>query len=77
MQLKIKYFGLLAEVTNCHEELISCSVLTIQELLNLLYIQHPELKNKDFQVAQNSAIVSLESKIETTEIALLPPFSGG
>ena len=36
-----------------------------------------KLKEKDFQVAQNNSIVALETIINNTEIALLPPFSGG
>jgi molybdopterin synthase sulfur carrier subunit len=77
MQIKIKYFGLLTEITNCQEEYVNDSLRTVKELLNLLYIKYPELKGKDFQVAQNNSIVALETKINNTEIALLPPFSGG
>jgi len=77
MQLKIKYFGLLAEVTNCQEEYVNSSLSSVKDLLDLLYIKYPELKNKDFQVAQNNTIVTLGNKLENTEIALLPPFAGG
>ena len=77
MQLNIKYFGLIAEVTKCHEEVIEFSDSTIAELRELLYNTYPELKNKDFQVAQNREIVSAKTKISGEDIALLPPFSGG
>ena len=77
MQIKIKYFGLLTEITNCQEEYVTDSLRTVNELLDLLYKKYPELKEKDFQVAQNNSIVALETKINKTEIALLPPFSGG
>ena len=77
MQIKIKYFGLLTEITNCQEEYVIDSLRTVNELLDLLYKKYPELKEKDFQVAQNNSIVALETKINNTEIALLPPFSGG
>jgi len=77
MQLKIKYFGLLAEVTNCQEEYVNSSLSSVNDLLDLLYIKYPELKNIDFQVAQNNTIVTLGNKLENTEIALLPPFAGG
>lgn len=77
MQIKIKYFGLLTEITNCQEEYVTDSLRTVNELLDLLYKKYPELKEKDFQVAQNNSIVALETKINNTEIALLPPFSGG
>ncbi|MFT5102760.1 MAG: molybdopterin synthase sulfur carrier subunit [Candidatus Latescibacterota bacterium] len=77
MEVTIKYFGLLAEVTNQNEETLVFSSTSISELLEALYIKYPALKEKDFQVAQNLEIVSKEASITATEIALLPPFSGG
>lgn len=77
MILKIKYFGLLAEITNCNDETIEFSNSSVSELLYLLFNKYPELKNKDFQVAQNNEIISKESVVLEGEIALLPPFSGG
>ena len=77
MKLHIKYFGLLTEVTKCTEEIIDFSGNTIQELLQVLITKYPELENKDLQIAQNNEIVSKETLISNTEIALLPPFSGG
>ena len=77
MRIKIKYFGLLTEITNCQEEYVADTFSTVNELLDLLYKKYPKLKEKDFQVAQNNSIVALETKINNTEIALLPPFSGG
>jgi molybdopterin synthase sulfur carrier subunit len=43
----------------------------------MLFNKYPELKTKDFQVAQNNEIVSKDTPILNHEIALLPPFSGG
>ncbi|NCO64793.1 MAG: MoaD/ThiS family protein [Flavobacteriales bacterium] len=77
MILSIKYFGLLAEITNKEEELIDFSRSYIWELLEVLYIKYPNLKNKDFQVAQNQELVPFETEINGKEIVLLPPFSGG
>ena len=77
MKLTIKYFGLLAEVTQCAEERMAFSKASVSDLLDELFIKHPGLKEKDFQVAQNLEVVSKEAPISTTEIALLPPFSGG
>jgi len=77
MEVTIKYFGLLAEVTNQNEETLVISSTSISELLEALYVKYPALKEKDFQVAQNLEIVSKEASITATEIALLPPFSGG
>ena len=77
MRLNIKYFGMLAEVTQCSEEDLEFSRSSISELLNQIFEKYPDLKAKDFQVAQNNAIVSKDALVSETEIALLPPFSGG
>ena len=77
MNIHIKYFGLIAEVTHCEEEIISFLGSTISELLDVLHSKYSALKNKNFQVAQNQELVSLETKVSGSEIALLPPFAGG
>jgi molybdopterin synthase sulfur carrier subunit len=77
MLITIKYFGLLAEVTNCEEEIIDFSGSRISELLEELYTKYSSLKNKDFQVAQNQELAPFETAILSKEIVLLPPFSGG
>lgn len=77
MHITIKYFGQIAEVTQKKEESLEFSGQQISELLNMLYSKYKPLKNKDFQVAQNQELVSVETKITGTEIALLPPFAGG
>ena len=77
MQLNIKYFGMLAEITQCSEEDLEFSKASVTDLLILLFEKYPDLESKDFQVAQNNAIVSKETPITDAEIALLPPFSGG
>lgn len=77
MNLNIKYFGMLAEVTKCQEERVSFSDGTVSELLNTLFNKYPGLKATDFQVAQNQEIISKNSMVSDVEIALLPPFAGG
>lgn len=77
MQLNIKYFGLLAEITGCHEEMIPFDGSKLYELLDIVFEKYPELKQKDFQLAHNQEIVSSDIQITTNEIAFLPPFSGG
>ncbi|MFD1162000.1 MULTISPECIES: MoaD/ThiS family protein [Hwangdonia] len=77
MHLTIKYFGQIAEVTQKEEESLEFSGQLISELLNMLYSKYKALKNKDFQVAHNQELVSVETEITGTEIALLPPFAGG
>lgn len=77
MNITVKYFGQIAEVTKQQEESFEFSGVFISELLDALFIKYELLKTKDFQVAQNHELVSIETKITGHEIALLPPFSGG
>ena len=77
MILSIKYFGLLAEVTERSEEKIKFSGKSISDLKSILFQKHEELKNKDFQIVQNNELTTNETKVTATEIALLPPFAGG
>ncbi|KJD33899.1 hypothetical protein PK35_03935 [Tamlana nanhaiensis] len=77
MEITIKYFGQLVETTNTTEELITIEKGQISSLLNLLLNKHKGLKQKDFQIAQNQEIVSVDTELSGAEIALLPPFSGG
>lgn len=77
MHITIKYFGQIAEVTKTEEESLEFSEGLVSELLETLHAKYSSLKNKDFQVAQNQELVSIETKLTGGEIALLPPFSGG
>lgn len=77
MKLKIKYFGMLAEFTNCEEETIDFTKSTVSDLIDELNDLHPELNTINFQVAIDKKIVDKNSLITEAEIAMLPPFSGG
>lgn len=77
MNLTIKYFGSIAEITQQTVENIVVSKVLVSDLLEQLIEKYPDLKDKDFQVAQNNEIVTKETLITEAEIALLPPFSGG
>lgn len=77
MQINIKYFGQIAEVTQVTEEQIEFSGHDLSELLKVLHSKYQNLKHKDFQVAQNQELVSEHTEITGLDIALLPPFAGG
>ena len=77
MNITIKYFGQLAEVTQQEEESVEFSKHSISDLVESLFAKYPDLKNKDFKVAQNHELVSADAQITGEEIALLPPFAGG
>lgn len=77
MKLKVKYFGILAEYTNCEADQIEFNKTTVSELIDDLCVLHPKLKAMDFQVAINNKITAKEAEVTEGEIAMLPPFSGG
>ena len=77
MIVKIKYLGQIAEVTQVEEETLETSAHDISGLIEYLNSKYPDLKNKDYKVAQHQELVSNKTVITGQEIALLPPFSGG
>ena len=77
MKLTIKYFGVIAEITECHQEVLEFSKSSVEELLDLIFEKYPGIKTKEFQVAMHNEIAEKDAVIATNEIALLPPFAGG
>ncbi len=78
MALTIKYFGMLAEATQCNEESMEITGFNVKELKDTLLKQYPDLKNKNFKIAVNHTLVDDKTTITNhAEVALLPPFAGG
>ena len=77
MELSIKYFGIIAEITGLEEEKLKIKDQKIGELIDSIINKYPGLKGREFQIAQNKKIVDNEEPVNGDEIALLPPFSGG
>ncbi len=77
MIITIKYLGQLAEVTQVEEETLETSAHDISGMVEFLFSKYPDLKHKDFKVAQHQELVSDSTLITGQELALLPPFSGG
>ena len=77
MQLEIRYFGMLAEHTDCAHETIPDFAGTAGELLYHLEQLHPGLSSFTFQIAQAHDIISKDDMITQPNISLLPPFAGG
>jgi len=77
MLITIKYFGQIAEITQLEEESLEVLGTRISELILVLHQKYPELKNKNFKIAQHQQLVSTETILTGKEIALLPPFAGG
>lgn len=80
MRITLKYFGLIADITNTNEELFSLekSDYTSQDLINQLYEKYSELQHISFAIAVNKSITTTEINLNNNDIiALLPPFAGG
>ena len=77
MQIDVKYFGMLAEITGCNSEQLVISSLEIAGLKEVLLNKYPGFANKDFRIAQNQELVLDTSPLTGEEIGVLPPFAGG
>lgn len=80
MILRLKYFGMLAEVIQKEEETIDFNQKNIQELDDLLQSIYPKLGTMEYQFALNHSLVGVGEEAllkDNDEIAVLPPFAGG
>jgi molybdopterin converting factor small subunit len=75
--MTIKAFGLVAEKINT-AELQTDDFPDVQALLQWLFEAYPQLQSVKFSVAVNKQLAHAQSTLQNgSEIALLPPFSGG
>ena len=77
--IHVKYFGMIAEATQCSEEKIALESQKLADLLQKLTIKY-KLDELPLNVAVNKNIVDKNSDYtitENDEIAILPPFAGG
>lgn len=77
MQVEVKYFGMLAEITGCNVEQFESSSSEIEGLKKELLKKYPDFENTDFRIAQNQELVVDTTLLTGKEIAILPPFAGG
>jgi molybdenum cofactor guanylyltransferase len=76
-KIKVLAFGVVAEILNSNEVYLP-PVQDTDELFQVLIENFPSLSDAKFSIAVNRKLVhgKIELSIET-EVALLPPFSGG
>lgn len=77
MQVKVLFFGVLAEVTglNCrhYNEVKTTSDLNIR-----IADDFPEVIHYNFRVSVNNEIINNDTVLnDGDEVALMPPFAGG
>lgn len=77
--IEVKYFGAVAEKTQCAFEKVAFAEVSLQDLLRDLNEKY-QFESLSFSVAVNQKIVSkaADYQLQTSDIvALLPPFAGG
>jgi len=76
MSVKISIFGQLTEITGSELEL--SGIKDSDMLTQYLYERFPDLQHKSFAIAVDKKVIQSNTLLNNnTEIALLPPFSGG
>ncbi len=77
MELKIQVFGNLRDIIGSNELVVN-DVLSKDELVKMLNTRYAKLSGTKYVVAINRKIsVENDSLNEHSEVALIPPYSGG
>ena len=79
MNLQLKYFGQIAEITEKKEEIINIDEgMEMSELCAQLESKYQSLKDINYTTAVNQLVDTKNINFsENDEVAFLPPFAGG
>jgi molybdopterin synthase sulfur carrier subunit len=79
IQVRVKYFGAMAEKTGITEEMINLeeSGYEIDELKAFCMDKYSLLEEDSMQIAVNQTLNSKGTLQKGDEVAFLPPFAGG
>jgi sulfur-carrier protein len=80
MIITIKYFGLIADITQRKEETLffEQSQQSVHFIQSKIEEKYPEIKNTNYSIAVNQTVVRENFVLsDNDEMALLPPFAGG
>ncbi len=78
MKIKVKYFGRFAVYLGIYSEHIDVpDNTTIAEVLEIIRRMHPELENEILEISQNGQYAKPDDAIDSGELAIFPPISGG
>lgn len=74
----IHYHGRLVEITATSQEVLELDPkMHVDQLQQLLLKKYPGLSTLTIKVAQNNAICQESDLIDSSNIDIFPPFSGG
>lgn len=80
MEITVKYFGIIADITQKNEEVfvIDENLNTVKKLQLKLEVNYPKLLVIKYSIAVNKKFLQNDVLLEKDDkIALLPPFAGG
>jgi molybdopterin synthase sulfur carrier subunit len=80
MTITLKYFGLLADITQLKEEQFTFEeeTISVSALKSKIENCYQSMQNTTYTIAVNQAMSSLQATIKDQDIiAFLPPFAGG
>ena len=80
MTITLKYFGLLADITQFKEEQFTFDeeTISVSELKSKIESSYPKMQNTAYNIAVNQTMSDLKTAIKDNDvIAFLPPFAGG
>lgn len=77
MQVEVILFGQLADITR-REKILVSDVIDTNGLVKAIEAQYPAMAGAKYIIAADKKVINSNTPInEKTELALLPPFSGG
>jgi molybdopterin synthase sulfur carrier subunit len=77
MQVKVLFFGVLAEVTGTNFKHFR-DVKSIGDLKLRIQDDFPEVVHYNYRISLNNEIINNDPKLKDgDEVALMPPFAGG
>ncbi|MFQ5334746.1 MAG: MoaD/ThiS family protein [Flavobacteriales bacterium] len=79
IEIRIKYFGMVAEACGTSSEAIELQDdITVKDLRLMLQKKYKAIGNVSYKVSVNQVLAHDNARIaDTAEVALLPPFAGG
>jgi len=77
MEVKVLFFGVLAEISGTHVKYYQ-DVKSIGDLRLRIQDDFPEIVHYNFRISLNSEIIENDLLLKSgDEIAFMPPFAGG
>ena len=77
MNVTVKLFGQIVDAVGSNSTQVD-NVADTDELIQNLQLKYPALTNSKYRIAVNRNIIQSNTALQQdTEVALLPPFSGG